>query len=297
MTASDGKGKRTEQALSHLRRVKPMDGWSVDNYVSSSGKTLVRLRRRNIPLLEDVGFEELFHDQSGSIFGVLSYIETSSSDSSAHVRAMELVDRNGMLIRNPQKSILRINLTPPGSQSSYDAPSRQQTNNHPTLDSKSQSITKLEVTDEEYKQLLRYGLIGMGSLLILKVFLSNSLVYFLILPLVILYAIQTCPSAETFDAKKELKRVLRGKYLPDDQQPKDWLSKTMVRVQATIGTELATGLGGYESNYISIMGICVIAMLQVPLLNTEYLWIGIFGKWMYILQREKPKSSMDSTKH
>ena len=38
---------RTQAALQHLRRIKPLDGYSVERYnIATSGKTEVRLKRR-----------------------------------------------------------------------------------------------------------------------------------------------------------------------------------------------------------------------------------------------------------
>ena len=37
---------RTNAALQHLRRIKPLDGYSVERYIATSGKTEVRLKRR-----------------------------------------------------------------------------------------------------------------------------------------------------------------------------------------------------------------------------------------------------------
>jgi len=309
--------KRTVQALDFLRQVKPHDAWSIDRFISSSGKTLVMLRRRNIALV-DIGFEELFFDEinSGSVFGVVSYIESTETSSitnpstrTSHARVMELVDMKGNLIRNPEKNIQRMSLPPVNIDSRNNVSKKDSIISKPSLATSISSSTpsassssstvnsETMMTEEQSKKILQYGIMGFGSLVLLKLILSSSIIYCLFLPLVILYALQTCPLVETFDAKKELKRILRGKYLPQEQQPKDWFTKTMVRVQATIGTELATGLGGYEAQFIPVMGVCVMAFLQVPLLNTEYIWIGIFGKWVYIYQRALPSTTIESSSH
>lgn len=58
------------------------------------------------------------------------------------------------------------------------------------------------------------------------------------LPLFYLYLVQTCPSPATFDAERELKRVLRGHYLPEDnpEKPRGWLQETMASVTASVAT-------------------------------------------------------------
>ena len=46
----------------------------------------------------------------------------------------------------------------------------------------------------------------------------------------------TCPTNETFEAKKELKRVLRGYYKSDadPSKPKNFLEKALAKVNATV---------------------------------------------------------------
>lgn len=58
---------------------------------------------------------------------------------------------------------------------------------------------------------LKFFGMAVGSMLVMKI-LYNALfaVWIVAFPLVYLYAAKQCPSDESFDAKKELKRVLRG---------------------------------------------------------------------------------------
>ena len=66
---------------------------------------------------------------------------------------------------------------------------------------------------------------------------------------------QNCPANDTFDAKKELKRVLRGQHLPEGHQDKpagDWLSRTVARVTASVAAEAATALGYEVSYFVSV---------------------------------------------
>ena len=49
------------------------------------------------------------------------------------------------------------------------------------------------------------------SLIVMKILYSAMFaVWIAVFPLAYLYVVQKCPSDESFDAKKELKRVLRG---------------------------------------------------------------------------------------
>jgi hypothetical protein len=59
------------------------------------------------------------------------------------------------------------------------------------------------------------------------------------------YLMTTCPTNESFDAKKELKRVLRGYYKPDSDpsKPKNFLEKALAKVNATVEAEAAAFAG------------------------------------------------------
>jgi hypothetical protein len=67
------------------------------------------------------------------------------------------------------------------------------------------------LTPEQQRQILQYAAGALLSSILLKVvFNAMFYLYIVALPLVYLYCVQTCPSNESFDAKKEIKRVLRG---------------------------------------------------------------------------------------
>lgn len=104
----------------------------------------------------------------------------------------------------------------------------------------------------------------------------------------------TCPGEESFDVKKELKRVLRGDKLPDGHpdKPKDWLSRSIARVAASVGTELVTSLG-YEVSLDNFVGACTVACVRVPSADMDFYWIGLFGKWRFIMQRRIPVDNGD----
>lgn len=141
-----------------------------------------------------------------------------------------------------------------------------------------------------------YALYAFGSAIALRVLMSAFFyIYILAFPAVFLYAVQTIPTVESFDAKKELKRVMRGDYLPDGDvnKPKGWLDKTLAKAQASIATELATGLG-YDVTIMSIISAVQLATVKVPSVNRNFYWVGVFGKWNYILCTElesKPSTS------
>ncbi len=55
----------------------------------------------------------------------------------------------------------------------------------------------------------------------------------------------TCPTNESFDAKRELKRVLRGYYKSDTDpsKPKNFLEKALAKVNAAVEAEAAAFAG------------------------------------------------------
>jgi hypothetical protein len=98
-----------------------------------------------------------------------------------------------------------------------------------------------------------------------------------------IYAIQTIPSNQSFDAKRELKRVLRGENLPADhpEKPKTWLEQTLSRVGATVAAEVAMGLG-YEVSLTNVVGVAKVAYVRLPMAKMNCYWLGVFGKWYYV---------------
>jgi hypothetical protein len=66
------------------------------------------------------------------------------------------------------------------------------------------------LTPEQNQELVEYTLILIGICIVARVLVTSSLsgLYIIALPLVYLHGVQTCPSMDSFVAKKELKRVL-----------------------------------------------------------------------------------------
>ena len=139
--------------------------------------------------------------------------------------------------------------------------------------------------------LIQYGLMAIGALLILKlIFTALNMIILFALPVIYLYASANCPSNDTFDAKKELKRVMRGAHLPEEHQPKGYFEKGLAKVTASITTEIATSLG-YEIRINDYFGLAKMASVKVPVSGYSYYWIGIFDRWRYMGQREIPTNT------
>jgi hypothetical protein len=147
------------------------------------------------------------------------------------------------------------------------------------------------MTDQQNMDLLMGFIATLGAMALMRVFFQAMYVFYILaFPAVFVYGLMTCPDIESFDAKKELKRVLRGYHLPesDPNKPKGILEKAYAKVTASVTTELATGLG-YEVTLYPFLGAAILAAVRVPGANMDCYWIGAFGKWRYLLQQEISK--------
>ena len=144
------------------------------------------------------------------------------------------------------------------------------------------------LSDLEQKDLVKYALIFLGVSAAMKTIFSMLFVFYLLAaPLLYLYALQQCPMESSFEPKKELKRVLRGKHLPETHpdKPKGFLEGMAARVAASVATELAT-LPGYQVTMTNLAGAAIVSSIKVPTAKMECYWVGAFGKWYYIASRE-----------
>lgn len=272
---------RTVAALNHLRRLKPLDGYAAESY-SYFGKNLIRLKRRNIPL-KDEGFLDIWLINS-RVIGI--QILTSSGSVG---RGVVLVNEDGTpctrndspITVNMADALTANNNSASGASSSTR---RNSSSGSAAAYNNAQPTNPLSNIDNE--NLLQYGIMGLAALVVLKIVVNAlSNLAFLLLPLLYFYASGNCPSPESFDAKKELKRVMRGAHLPEEQQPKGWLEQKLNRLAASVSTELATSLG-YEVRMTDYFGVARLSAVKVPVAGCEFYWIGIFNRWQYIGQRE-----------
>ena len=145
------------------------------------------------------------------------------------------------------------------------------------------------LSDEQNMQLIKFGVMGIAGLLLLRVVLNAALVlYILALPALYVYLLNTCPAEASFDAKKELKRVMRGHHLPENHpdKPKGFLSETLARLSASVTAEVATGLLGYEITMIDLAGAAKVVCVRVPAAKMDYYWAGLVGQWYYVYSNE-----------
>jgi len=304
---------RTRAALRHLHVLKPTDGYSAESYTSSTGRVQVLLRRRTVQL-GDSGFHDLVLDpDTRCVVGLTDYIDPLKK----YARGVVLVEQDGSVCRD-HREVRRVTVPggvvadPPRSAANTTHDRRrepttrqqqqQQQNHRPNIGSSSPSaivsdavdaiaaLTRGDPLNSRHNMALVYSVGGIvAATALLKVVMSALfVVWILAFPLVYLYGVQTCPTHASFDAKRELKRVMRGHQLPEDHpdKPKGWLAENLARVAATVTTELATGLSGYEVEMWDVVGAARVATVRVASINAECVWIGWFGRWTYVYQRE-----------
>ena len=287
----------SQVALKHLEAIKPQDGWSVQVPTTYQG---MKLLRRNVALSDYNGFLDIHYDAATkSVVGILTKPEHGKS------QAQVLVDESGKPIR--ERKLLLVSYDPSRSPnvSLAHAPSAAASNatrrtetsssrNNNNNNSNSRSNQTPTISDEQNKELIKYAAMFVGGSIVLRAFASLVVVYVVVLPFLYLYAMSTCPSQLSFDAKKELKRVLRGHHLPASHpnKPQGFFEGLAARVAASVTTELAT-LPGYEVSMMPLAGAAIVTTVTVPTAKMEYYWVGAFDKWYYVTSRELANSKYD----
>jgi hypothetical protein len=147
------------------------------------------------------------------------------------------------------------------------------------------------LSDEENRPLVQYGLMAIGGAVAIRMVMSMlSSFAILLLPLLYFYLVSSCPKASSFDGRKELKRVLRGKHLPEShpEKPKSSFEKLAAKVTASVTTELAT-LPGYDlemTPFFKPNPAVILSIMTVPTISAQYIWVGANGKWHFLFARE-----------
>ena len=257
--------KQTERALSHLRSLKPYDGWSTDFYIGSSGDRVVMLRRRNVPLTKGPGFLSIAYDEheTKTVVGITKII--GDTEESCFCRGIVLVEKDGSVSRNSQEIRIRLdkNTKQEELKKSKERMNKDLAKAKEAMKRRNKETTPtpvssgMKLSEEDTSDLAKLGLTFIAFIVVLRILASFKFLFnAIIIPIAILYGMQTCPTESSFDAKKELKRVLRGKHLPDghrDKPANDWFSQTIARVTASVGTELTTAMGYEVSFMVSIL--------------------------------------------
>lgn len=192
-----------KEALTHLKNLKPYDGWTIE--IHSSTKE-VRLLRRSIALTDNY-FRDIHYDVvSGNVVGILLR--------GPPTKAQILVDDRGKPLGKTPAIIVITTWSPPGSNKAsssrqYSSGAAAPPRGEPAL------------SEQQNQMLMKYAgyavMIAIAAKALMGAFTTLA---FLALPFLYLYATSTLPPVESFEAKKELKRVMRGHHLPEDHPDK-----------------------------------------------------------------------------
>eukprot|EP00339_Tiarina_fusa_P006201 CAMPEP_0116999352 /NCGR_PEP_ID=MMETSP0472-20121206/2087_1 /TAXON_ID=693140 ORGANISM="Tiarina fusus, Strain LIS" /NCGR_SAMPLE_ID=MMETSP0472 /ASSEMBLY_ACC=CAM_ASM_000603 /LENGTH=270 /DNA_ID=CAMNT_0004698745 /DNA_START=61 /DNA_END=872 /DNA_ORIENTATION=+ len=266
----------SQAALAHLRSIKPNDGWAVQK----DDKGLLKLLRRNVPL-SDNSFLDIHYDSPKNIVvGVMTkdgqtcqLLVDEGGKPVAGIRVVSVSTYVPGTARNVNFTTARSNVAPPRRNTPRSAPAAA-----------TETAAALPLSPEQNKEVLKYAVD----------LRSDKLLYTFGIILLYLYMLQTCPSMRSFDAKKELKRVLRGHHLPEDHpdKPKGFFEDLAARVAASVTAELAT-FPGYEMTMTPFGGAAILVEVRVPTAKTTCYWVGAFGKWHYVHSREIPDTHYD----
>ncbi len=208
-------------------------------------------------------------------------------------RGILLVDENGKPCNNNNPSVVTVKMANTSTTTSTSKSqqrgsasssfgSRQSSSRSSTM---AASSNNNPLADANNELLIQYGLMALGALILLKiVFAAINMLAILLIPALYLYASANCPANDTFEAKRELKRVMRGAHLPEEHQPKGFFEQGFNRLAASVTTELATSLG-YEISMTDVVGVAKMACVKVPIASSEYYWVGILGEYdAYLIQ-------------
>lgn len=141
---------------------------------------------------------------------------------------------------------------------------------------------------EQTKQTMFLAAYMIAFAISLKILATIALPLMIIaLPIAFIYAQQNCPTNNSFEAKVELKKVMRGEHIQEREptRPKGLIAGVIDRATATVQTEVAASMG-YEVTLANFGGAFTVATVRYPILQQDLTWVGAFGEWRYLGCRE-----------
>ena len=146
-------------------------------------------------------------------------------------------------------------------------------------------------TDAHTTSLVKYSLMAIGIVAILKI-ISQSLLYYSLLasPLLYGYLKTTCPTVETFDAKEQLKTVLGGDHLPEahPDKPKSKWQQFFNSAKANVTAEYSA-LVDMQVEFIDVIGCGILA--KVTAQQRTHYWVGASHQWRYVGSTPDPAAA------
>ncbi|KAL3764347.1 hypothetical protein ACHAW5_010483 [Stephanodiscus triporus] len=238
MSAKQDPSPRTQAALMHLRRLRPLDGYAVECYLASNGRNRVRLKRRDSRTSSSIGrpvaWSGYVRSPPRGTRGAGSCWWTSAANSAAAAATTTTPSSVTVSLTNVPSGGRRGSGDGGGASSSSSSSTTTAAND-------AAATARLDANGEV---LLRYGPMALGALLVLRIVLSalGGALPLLVAPVAYMYVSASCPPNDTFDAKRELKRAMRGEHLPEERRPRGILERGLNRLAASVTTELATSL-------------------------------------------------------
>ncbi|OEU20299.1 hypothetical protein FRACYDRAFT_236374 [Fragilariopsis cylindrus CCMP1102] len=158
-----------------------------------------------------------------------------------------------------------------------------------TASSSSSAQTTTTTKELEHEKLMKDSIVALsaiaGAVLLLKAVAASISVYLAMIPILYIYGVNTCPPASSFDAKQQLRIVMRGDQLPENHPQKpnnkaNILESFFASAKAVVASELAT-LPGYSIDITSLMGAALFATVTMPTADLECYWVGCNHHWYY----------------
>lgn len=219
-------------------------------------------------------------DAGTSIFDDISSLASTAATAAAEALAGTTTTSAPPSTRRPQQSARRGGAATLNNNISNNNNNNANNNNNNPFS---------ELSEEDKQTYLKYAIYGLGiwsGTKVLSSIFSDGLLYFLVLPGIYAYGLQTCPDNTTFDAKKEVKRVLRGHHLPEDHPAKprrgNFLEEFTAKIGASLATEVGAATGGYSTEITPLLGgVCKHVVVTLPTLDLACEWIGCNETWYH----------------
>jgi hypothetical protein len=146
------------------------------------------------------------------------------------------------------------------------------------------------------QKLLPWVALGMVFLVVMAWIVGSFMTLFILIiavALLLWYLHQQCPSDDSFDAKRLLKRVKRGHHLADDdpEKPRGFLRENLGRLKASVSVETSR----LTRTITPIATVAKIARVRVPEKREEHIWVGVAGRWIYYGAHELEEESYELT--
>ena len=260
MSAS-GLPTSAQVALGHLQKEHPYSTYTISNFVNAKGDKVIVLKHKGLAVSRK-GYSAIWLRASDK--AVMGGDEAFAS------RGDILVAADGSIPSTPTKR--------PSSRSNAGSGSFFHLANEVFERVKNQDF---DTSDPNFPFIIGgIVLIVVMALKVLAAFRS----FLIIVPIYLLFK-NTQPS--DFDAKKELKRVLRKENLPEGhpEKPKGWLEKMASKAAASLAGEAMTA-AGYKISHTQLLNCIKIVEVELDVDGSTLVWVGALNKWYFLRKVE-----------